>query len=79
VGGVTVRRLTAACPARAGYHSKPILLVDTGGYWQPCQSLFEQFVAAGFADPSAMRLYELVPDVAEAVRRLRAAAPTGTA
>ena len=68
---VTLRQL--------GYHSKPILLVDTGGYWQACQSLFEQFVAAGFADPSAMRLYELVPDVATVVRRLQATAPTGIA
>jgi len=31
VGGVTVRRLTAACPARAGYHGKPIILAcETG-------------------------------------------------
>ena len=68
---VTLRQL--------GYHSKPILLIDIGGYWQACQALFEQFVTAGFADPSAMRLYELVPDVAAVVRRLQATAPTGTA
>ena len=52
---VTLRQL--------GYHDKPILLVDLGGYWRGCQALFEQFVAAGFADAAAARLHELVPDV----------------
>jgi uncharacterized protein (TIGR00730 family) len=59
---VTLRQL--------GYHAKPILLVDLGGYWRACQGLFEQFVAAGFADAPTARLHELVPDVAAAVARL---------
>lgn len=71
--------LDAVTLRQLGYHSKPILLVDIGGYWRTCQSLFEEFVAAGFADPSAMRLYELVPDVATVVRRLQATTPTGNA
>ena len=36
--------------------------------------LFDQFVAAGFAEPGAARLHELVPDVATALARLEAAA-----
>ncbi len=71
--------LDAVTLRQLGYHSKPILLIDIGGYWQACQALFEQFVTAGFADPSAMQLYELVPDVAAVVRRLQATAPTETA
>ncbi len=57
-----------------GYHEKPILLLDLAGYWRPCMALFEQFVAAGFAEPSALRLVELVPDVAGTVALLDAAA-----
>lgn len=59
---VTLRQL--------GYHAKPILLLDLGGYWRACQALFDQFVAAGFADPTAARLHELVPDAAAALDRL---------
>ena len=57
-----------------GYHAKPILLLDLGGYWRGCQALFEQFVAAGFADAAAARLHELVPDVLGVLDRLEAAA-----
>jgi predicted Rossmann-fold nucleotide-binding protein len=56
-----------------GYHTKPIFLIDLGGYWQACHAAFMQFVAAGFADAAAARLYELVPDVETAVRRLQVA------
>ena len=66
--------LDAVTLRQLGYHAKPILLVDLGGYWQACQALFDQFVAAGFADAAAVRLHELVPDVAGAVARLEAAA-----
>jgi uncharacterized protein (TIGR00730 family) len=66
--------LDAMTLRQLGYHTKPILLVDLGGYWRPCLALFDQFVAAGFADAAAARLPELVPDVATAVARLEATA-----
>lgn len=66
--------LDAVTLRQLGYHAKPILLVDLGGYWQACQALFDHFVAAGFADAATARLHELVPDVAAAVARLEAAA-----
>jgi uncharacterized protein (TIGR00730 family) len=65
--------LDAVTLRQLGYHAKPILLLDLGGYWRACQALFDQFVEAGFADPAAARLHELVPDVASAVRRLECA------
>lgn len=63
---VTLRQL--------GYHAKPILLLDLGGYWRGCQALFDQFVDAGFADAAAARLHELVADVPGALEFLQAAA-----
>ena len=62
--------LDAVTLRQLGYHAKPILLLDLAGYWRACQSLFDQFVAAGFADPAAARLHELVPDAAAALDRL---------
>jgi uncharacterized protein (TIGR00730 family) len=68
--------LDAVTLRQLGYHAKPILLVDLGGFWQACRALFDQFVTAGFADEAAARLPELVPDVAAVVDRLAAAART---
>ena len=62
--------LDAVTLRQLGYHAKPILLLDLGGYWRACEALFDQFVAAGFADPAAARLHELVPDPAAALERL---------
>ena len=66
--------LDAVTLRQLGYHAKPVLLVDLGGFWQPYRAMVDQFVTSGFADAAAMQLVELVPDVAAAVRRLQAAA-----
>ncbi len=50
--------------AQIGLHSRPILLVDIAGYWQPLARLIEHIVAQGFADASLLALYRIVPDVA---------------
>lgn len=41
------------------YHDKPILLVDTDGFWRKALDLFEAVIAEGFAEPSAMDLLEI--------------------
>lgn len=68
---VTLRQL--------GYHDKPVLLVDTEGYWKPFLAMYADVVAKGFASPSALALMEAVPDVARALGRLTALAPNGKA
>lgn len=71
--------LDAVTLRQLGYHTKPVLLVDLDGFWRPYHALVERFVADGFAEPSAMALQELVPDVGAAFARLElvaaAAAP----
>ena len=37
--------LDAVTLRQLGYHAKPILLVDLGGFWQPCRAVFDQFVS----------------------------------
>jgi uncharacterized protein (TIGR00730 family) len=66
--------LDAVTLRQLGYHAKPVLLLDLGGYWRPCRALIEQFVAEGFAEPSAIGLCELVADVPAAVTLLEDAA-----
>jgi uncharacterized protein (TIGR00730 family) len=62
--------LDALTLRQLGYHGKPILLVDVDGFWRRARAVLEHFVAAAFADESALDLCELIPDVAGAVARL---------
>ncbi len=59
--------------AQLDLHAKPILLLDTAGYWQPLVALLDHVVAQGFADPSLLTLVQSIPDVATLEARLRAA------
>ncbi len=47
-----------------GLHTRPILLVDSGGYWQPLTALIDHLIAQGFADPSLRGFFEVVADAA---------------
>lgn len=46
-----------------GLHEKPILLLDTAGYWTPLRVLIDQIVDQGFADASLKSFITTVPDV----------------
>lgn len=56
-----------------GLHARPILLLDTDGYWQPLLALLDHLVAEGFADRPLLGFFQTVPDVAA----LRAALDKG--
>lgn len=49
---ITLRQLS--------YFDKPIVLLDSAGYWQPLLALVKHVIAAGFAAPDAERLYRVV-------------------
>ena len=53
-----------------GLHDKPILIVDVDGWAQPFAAVLEATVAQGFAGADALRLFELVPDVAGVLAQL---------
>lgn len=53
-----------------GLHSRPILILDDGLYWQPLQNLIEHIIRHGFADPAFSNSYKLVTSVDEAFRAL---------
>lgn len=62
--------LDAVTLRQLGYHDKPILLLDLDGFWQPAMALFRHVVEAGFAEPAALELVELHPDVPAVTARL---------
>ncbi len=47
-----------------GLHEKPILILNTEGYWEPLRALIEQIVTEGFADRSIAEMLIWVEDVA---------------
>lgn len=49
--------------AQIGLHSRPLLLLDVAGYWQPLLALIEHVIAEGFADASLKRHFQVVSDV----------------
>jgi hypothetical protein len=64
---VTLRQL--------GYHDKPIILVNTGGYWDPFIALVDQVVGHKFALPGARTLYRVVDTVEQVLPALGIAQP----
>lgn len=56
-----------------GLHAKPIVLLDTEGYWQPLRALLDHVVDEGFADASLLDYVWLAADVPALEARLRAA------
>ncbi len=55
-----------------GLHQKPILLLNTEGYWDPLINLMQHIVDQGFADQSLLDFVEIVTDVEHAVATLTA-------
>jgi cytokinin riboside 5'-monophosphate phosphoribohydrolase len=47
-------------------HVKPIILLNTGGFYDPLITLFEHFYAQHFAKPDQRQLYYIAPDVGSA-------------
>lgn len=53
-------------------HNKPIIIVNSAGYWEPLIRLADSIVASGFASTATGRLYgivDAVEDVLPAARR----------
>lgn len=55
-----------------GYHQKPILLVDTGGYWRPFIGAIDRILREGFAGQELADAYRVVPDVASVLPAIAA-------
>ena len=64
---VTLRQL--------GYHAKPIVVVNLGGYWDPLIALVDRVVEQKFAEPSARTLYRMVDGVEEVLPALGVSQP----
>lgn len=56
-----------------GLHDKPVILLNTNGYWDPLLGLVDHVIGQGFADADLRAYITVVPDVDTLMERLRAA------
>ncbi len=53
-----------------GMHDKPIVVVDSGGYWEPLEALIAHTVSQGFTSAETRSLYQTVRSVDEVLPAL---------
>ncbi len=58
--------------AQLGLHAKPIVLLNTKGYWDPLIGLIDHVIAEGFADASLKGLFSVSTTPEKATATLRA-------
>jgi uncharacterized protein (TIGR00730 family) len=55
-----------------GLHTKPIVIIDQSGYWQPLEALLKSIVSGGFADPANLDHVVFVKDLKDVLPALEA-------
>jgi uncharacterized protein (TIGR00730 family) len=61
--------------SQLGLHSKPVVLLDVGGFWEPLVALLDQMVGAGLLKPAGRDLIQRIQSAEEALGALAAAKP----
>jgi uncharacterized protein (TIGR00730 family) len=61
--------------SQLGLHSKPVVLLDVGGFWEPLVALLDQMASAGLLKPAARDLIQRTHSAEEALGALAAARP----
>ena len=58
-----------------GFHSKPVVLLDALGYWQPLLAMLDKGFAEGFIQDHFRGIYSVARDGKEAIEQIAAAPP----
>ena len=56
--------------AQLDLHAKPIILMNTAGYWDPLIALIDHMIAQGFADASLTPLFQVCSDATDTLRKI---------
>jgi len=54
--------------AQLGLHAKPVILINTAGYWNGLLAFLDSAVAAGFLKPQNRELMRVAANAEEAVK-----------
>ena len=61
-----------------GYHDRPVVLLDPGGFWDPLLAQFRTMVDAQVAGPGILELFDRAGDAGQALDLLAAQARPGS-
>ncbi len=56
--------------AQLDLHAKPIILMNTAGYWDPLIALIDHMIAQRFADASLTSLFQVCFDATDTLRKI---------
>lgn len=57
--------------AQLGLHGKPVVVVNSEGYWDPLTALIDHIIGQGFADEGFRGLYAVAADPAAALEHIQ--------
>lgn len=63
--------------SQLGHHSKPIVLANIDGFWQPFLALMDHMVTEGFLHSQQQLRYDVVDDAASIIPKLEKLAASG--
>ena len=69
---VSAPRCSGLTWRQLGRHKKPVVFLDTAGYWQPFRALLDRIVDEGFAQDRVRRMYAFVTAPEEVLPKARA-------
>jgi uncharacterized protein (TIGR00730 family) len=61
--------------SQLGLHSKPVVLLDVGGFWEPLTALLDRMAGTGLLKPAGRELIQRTRSAEEALAVLAAAEP----
>jgi uncharacterized protein (TIGR00730 family) len=64
---------------KLGYHQKPIVLLNTNGFYQPLLAMLEHAIEEKFIKPSARELFHVADNVSSAMEYIRQYTPVEAA
>jgi uncharacterized protein (TIGR00730 family) len=67
------------CGKQLAYHNKPIVLLNTAGFFDPLLEMIERGHEMNFIRPSARKLWFVAADAAEAIEHIRTYVPPADA
>jgi uncharacterized protein (TIGR00730 family) len=68
--GTLEELLEVATWNQLGFHEKPLVLVNRGGFFDPLLTMLDTMVGNGFLEPADRAIIQASPDVDDALRRL---------
>ncbi len=76
--GTLEELLEAVTLKRLGLFTKPIVIVNTRGFYDPLRQMLERCIAEGFMHPKHHGLWSFVPEPEQVLAAIRTAVPWGS-